>query len=103
MLAVFVAAYCLFLLLFASPYISYQLKSPKGTEECGKIKPGLSVSEAEEALRSKTEPHELRLTSGQLVSVREDGSCSLQLDPNKTVTGEKFDAGARWSESWPDR
>lgn len=96
-----VAAYFMFLLVFASPYVFHKFRSPSSARECRNVRVGLTLREAEEVLRSRTEPNELRLTSSrQLISAREDGTCFIQLDANDTVVGSNFDAASRW-KAWP--
>lgn len=98
--AALITIYCFYVILFAAPYILYRLRSPKGADECHSIRPGLTLSDAESVLRSKTEPHELRYSPEQIVSARGDGTCSAQLNVNQTVVSVRFDPNTRWT-GWP--
>src|SRR5215475_10587980 len=98
LLTVVAAAYFLQVVLLISPSVSYGLRSPTAAKECSDIREGMTASQVEDVFRRRTEPHELRHSTGQIISVRSDGACSVQLGSDNRVTQKKFQQGTEWEQ-----
>jgi hypothetical protein len=101
--AIFIITVLVFyVLLVGGPVLLYKARSPSAMSECGSIKRGMKRQEVVRFLRSKSSPREVRSLRDQLISIRDDGSCIVRIDPQTDLVQDtRFDSSMRtWSEQF---